>query len=98
MPTPVEAVAVGVLLAVAYGAFFLVVAAICGTNTKTERRERLRPAGRLAESALTFPDRQLDADREQHYADMGTMARARMRGDRNLVETPPASARRGRAA
>jgi len=97
MPTWVQVLLAAAVLAIAYGGFAVLIGRLCGLNDNGG----MRAVGRASERVLTLgADRRLDAEREGHYEQMDAMARARARGDSNVVELRPrpASARGGWAA
>lgn len=99
MPDLAVGLAVGAAITVAVIAIVGALALVCSTNTVDEERE-MRFGSRISERALRLGDRQIEISRERHYADMDAMARARARGDENIVEMRPrpASPRGGWAA
>lgn len=96
MPDVVLAALVIAGVIIGYGGFAVAVGRFCGMND----RDELRIGARISDRALRLGDRQAEIARDRHYADMDAMARARARGDANVVELRPrpASPRGGFAA
>jgi len=97
MPTWMQVVLIAVVVAAVSGGFATLVGRFCGLNDRGE----MRAGSRIADRALLIgsPDGHLEAGRRAYYDEQDAMARARARGDSNVVERrPDCSTRGGRAA